>query len=141
MSRPDTPEFWDIVTAVQDLDSAADDGTSIERLVSVDMPTLAYVARQRALRLGSRSPAMAAMWIDGFAAGRLYAQQQAKKETTDETATDDVIIPSDVWDEFLEQESVLNMESPGEVSMSAVVNELLRLIAEKKNDDQGGDDN
>ena len=77
MPRPEHPDFWEIAAAVQDLDSAVDDGTPIERVVSVDFESLMYVAMQRALRLGIQSPAVAAMWLDGFAAGALYGRREA----------------------------------------------------------------
>lgn len=41
-----------------------------------------------------------------------------------------VTIPGEVWTAFLEQESQLDQEHPGDVSLSAVVGELMRLLAE-----------
>lgn len=74
-NRPDHEDFWRIAAAVQDLDSAIDDGTPIERVAAVDLESLMYVAMQRALRMKSQSPAMAAMWLDGFSAGVLYGRR------------------------------------------------------------------
>ncbi|MEI7780347.1 MAG: hypothetical protein WCJ18_00305 [Planctomycetota bacterium] len=60
---------------VQDLDAAADDGVALERIIgAVDGESLAYVASQRALRIGSGKSLEAvaetgAAWIDGFMAG------------------------------------------------------------------------
>lgn len=42
-----------------------------------------------------------------------------------------VMIPGDVWRGFLAQESTLDDEHPGQVSLSAVVGELLRMTAER----------
>lgn len=41
-----------------------------------------------------------------------------------------VTIPGDVWRAFLAQETALDDEHPGPVSLSAVVGELHRMIAE-----------
>ena len=41
-----------------------------------------------------------------------------------------VTIPGDVWRGFLAQETALDDEHPGPVSLSAVVGELHRMIAE-----------
>lgn len=40
-------------------------------------------------------------------------------------------IPGDVWRAFLAQETTLDDEHPGQVSLSAVVSELLRLTTER----------
>lgn len=45
-------------------------------------------------------------------------------------ACEAITIPDEVWTAFLEQEYQLNLEHPGEVSLSAVVGEILRLLAE-----------
>ncbi|OFJ54229.1 hypothetical protein BEL07_08350 [Mycolicibacterium grossiae] len=42
-----------------------------------------------------------------------------------------VMIPGDVWRSFLAQETTLDDEHPGQVSLSAVVAELLRMTAER----------
>jgi hypothetical protein len=42
-----------------------------------------------------------------------------------------VMIPGDVWRAFLAQETTLDDEHPGQVSLSAVVSELLRMTAER----------
>lgn len=42
-----------------------------------------------------------------------------------------VTIPGDVWRAFLAQETTLDDEHPGAVSLSAVVGELLGMIAER----------
>lgn len=42
-----------------------------------------------------------------------------------------VTIPGDVWRAFLAQETTLDDEHPGQVSLSAVVGELLRMTAER----------
>lgn len=41
-----------------------------------------------------------------------------------------VMIPGDVWRAFLAQETTLDDEHPGQVSLSAVVGELLRMTAD-----------
>lgn len=43
-----------------------------------------------------------------------------------------VMIPGDVWRAFLAQETALDDEHPGQVSLSAVVGELLRMNAERR---------
>lgn len=45
-------------------------------------------------------------------------------------ACEAVTIPGVVWTAFLEQEHQLDQEHPGDVTLSAVVGELLRLIAD-----------
>jgi hypothetical protein len=45
-------------------------------------------------------------------------------------ACEAITIPGEVWTAFLEQEYLLDQEHPGEVSLSAVVGELMRLLAE-----------
>ena len=40
------------------------------------------------------------------------------------------MIPGDVWRAFLAQETTLDDEHPGQVSLSAVVGELLRMTAD-----------
>ena len=42
----------------------------------------------------------------------------------------DVTIPGDVWSSFLAQETTLDDEHPGAVSLSAVVEEIMRMIAD-----------
>jgi hypothetical protein len=73
-NRPDHPDFWLMAECVQDLDAAADDGVSYERIIGpVDIRSLTYMATQRALRInvpGGLTLAYAgAGWIDGFMAG------------------------------------------------------------------------
>ncbi|MBU8821069.1 hypothetical protein KL864_35005 [Mycolicibacterium goodii] len=45
---------------------------------------------------------------------------------------DDGVIPGEVWTRFLQQEVQLDREHPGDVSVSAVVGEIQRLIAEHR---------
>lgn len=45
-------------------------------------------------------------------------------------ACEAVTIPGEVWRAFLAQESTLDDEHPGAVSLSAVVGELLRMVAD-----------
>lgn len=47
-------------------------------------------------------------------------------------AGDDGVIPGEVWTRFLEQEIQLDQEHPGDVSVTAVVGEIRRLIAEHR---------
>jgi hypothetical protein len=74
-NRPDHPDFWLMAECVQDVDAAADDGIAMERIIGkVDMNSLAYMASQRALRLGRGvdprvTAAIGAGWLDGFMAG------------------------------------------------------------------------
>ncbi|AGB27374.1 hypothetical protein Mycsm_07282 (plasmid) [Mycobacterium sp. JS623] len=53
-------------------------------------------------------------------------------------ACEATVIPGDVWRAFLAQESLLDDEAPGPVSLSAVVGELRRMIAEHQQADGGG---
>lgn len=89
-NRPDTPDFWRLAAVVQDFDSATDDGTAFDRLVSpiIDTESLIYVAQQRALRASMANPLtgrrpiidevkLAAVWIDAFVAGAMYAKRKA----------------------------------------------------------------
>ncbi|KEF94954.1 hypothetical protein K883_05379 [Mycobacterium sp. TKK-01-0059] len=48
-------------------------------------------------------------------------------------ACEAITIPDEVWTAFLDQEYQLNLEHRGEVSLSAVVGEILRLLAEHEN--------
>lgn len=50
-------------------------------------------------------------------------------------ACEAVTIPGEVWRAFLAQETTLDDEHPGAVSLSAVVGELLRMIAEHRQAD------
>ncbi len=74
-NRPDHPDFWLMAEIVQDLDAAADDGLSMQRIIGpVDAKSLAYMAGQRGLRakgLIAFDPraALGAAWLDGFMAG------------------------------------------------------------------------
>lgn len=84
MIRPDHPDFWLMAECVQDVDAAADDGVAIERIIGkVDMKSLAYMASQRALRMGTatRHPtaAVGAGWIDGFMAGVNFQKRKSSQ--------------------------------------------------------------
>lgn len=92
-NRPDHPDFWIMAEAVQDFDSAADDGTAMPRIVEsmVDLDSLLYMAEQRALRAAKMvNPFMArtpdteriklqSMWIDAFMAGALYQKYKSER--------------------------------------------------------------
>lgn len=83
-NRPEHADFWLMAEVVQDLDSAADDGTNFERLVApiVDPASLAYMASQRGLRAytmlsGGGQVRLSAAWLDGFIAGAMYQKRKA----------------------------------------------------------------
>lgn len=92
-NRPDHADFWLLAEIVQDFDSAADDGTKFDRLVApiVDIPSLTYVAEQRALRMQmadnplivqsaqTRMIKLQAAWIDGFVAGASFHKRKGGK--------------------------------------------------------------
>lgn len=92
-NRPDTADFWLLAEVVQDFDSAADDGTPIDRLIApiVDMDSLVYMAQQRALRAQmadnpliaqSKLPLevkLAGLWMEGFAAGAQFQKRKGRK--------------------------------------------------------------
>lgn len=50
---------------------------------------------------------------------------------------DDGVIPGEVWTRFLQQEMQLDQEHPGDVSVTAVVGEIQRLIAEHRREAGG----
>lgn len=52
-------------------------------------------------------------------------------------AGEDGVIPGEVWTRFLQQETQLDQEHPGDVSMTAVVGEIQRLIAEYRRESGG----
>lgn len=85
-NRPDTDDFWLMAEIVQDLDSAADDGTKLDRLVSpiVDTASLAYMASQRGLRAytmlsGGGQVRLSAAWLEGFVAGAMYLKRKTER--------------------------------------------------------------
>jgi len=88
-NRPDHPDFWLMAECVQDVDTAADDGLAMERIIGkVDMKSLAYMASQRALRMKvAQSPvgfpmqtaAIGAGWIDGFMAGVNFQKRRSSQ--------------------------------------------------------------
>lgn len=81
-NRPTHDDFWLLCEIVQDYDSAADDGATVEQLVNpvVDLESLLYTAEQRALRASKalRDPflALQAMWLDAFIVGALYQKRK-----------------------------------------------------------------
>lgn len=88
MSRPRHDDFWLLAEVVQDLDTAAVDGLTIERISDVDVESIAYVAIERGKRIaaiehGSLSPCAAAIlaggaWIDGFVTGVNFQKRRAQ---------------------------------------------------------------
>ena len=85
MKRPQHDDFWLMAAIVQDLDAAADDGIAMERIIgAIDGESLAYVANQRALRMGGGILTGAA-WLDGFIAG---ANFNKRKNQISETLTE-----------------------------------------------------
>jgi hypothetical protein len=84
MKRPDHDDFWLMAEVVQDLDSAADDGTAMERIIGrIDLESLAYVASQRILRIPGATLAdaatLGAQWIDGFMAGVNFNKRKTER--------------------------------------------------------------
>lgn len=51
---------------------------------------------------------------------------------------DEMVIPGSVWTRFLEQEMQLDRERPGDVSLSAVVSEIGRLMGEQTRSQPAG---
>lgn len=85
MQRPDHDDFWLMAEVVQDLDSAADDGTAMERIIGqIDLESLAYVASQRILRIPGATAAQAAtlgaQWIDGFMTGVNFNKRRTERQ-------------------------------------------------------------
>lgn len=91
-NRPDHPDFWRLSEVVLQLDGAIDEAEDKEavweRVVSdiVDIPSLEYMAEQRALRaVGSAAPValitkLTALYLDGFCAGAKFAAEDRKEE-------------------------------------------------------------
>lgn len=78
--QPDHDDFWLMVEVVQDLNNAGDDGVPLTKIVSdIDLPSLVYMAEQRALRveqvLASMDTPMdpqvvyASVWMEAFKSG------------------------------------------------------------------------
>jgi hypothetical protein len=85
MQRPDHDDFWLLAEVVQDLDAAAEDGTTMEKIIGkIDLESLAYVASQRILRLPGMTKVQAASlggaWIDGFMAGVNFNKRRTAEE-------------------------------------------------------------
>jgi hypothetical protein len=83
-NRPQHPDFWRLADAVLENDAAVEDGTGIEEFLApyVDLPSLAYMAEQRAALYLSRAglpvdlaPFVAAGWVDGWIAGVKYQEK------------------------------------------------------------------
>lgn len=87
-NRPDHPDFWLLSETMVDIDSAADDGTSADRVLNpmVDSSSVMYAASQRGLRahrmLSGGRTAFAAAWLDGFMVGALYRQRRLERKMT-----------------------------------------------------------
>ena len=89
MNRPDHDDFWLMAEVVQDLDAAADDELTIERISDVDVNSMGYVALQRGKRLAAAEsnlnvPFIAEVfaggaWIDGFLTGVNFQKRKARK--------------------------------------------------------------
>lgn len=78
--RPDHPDFWLMAEVVQDLDNAADDGLSADRIVAdLDMTSVAYMAEQRALRAQAGGMVPAALWFDAFVMGVMFQRRKSSK--------------------------------------------------------------
>jgi hypothetical protein len=75
--RPSHPDFWRLVSVVNQIDGAATEGgKSVEEIYAdiADLPSVLYMAEQRGLRIGvDRVPAQI-LWLDAFAAGVRFTQ-------------------------------------------------------------------
>lgn len=89
--RPDHPDFWEMVDAVQEMDNLADSGEgSIQAFFEVmgfDADSLAYMARQRGLRAvrvfpdsGDQVRGMGASWMDGFMTAMVMMRHRQSAE-------------------------------------------------------------
>lgn len=85
-NRPDHDDFRLMAEVVRGLDSAADDGTSFDQLITplIDPESLAYMASQRGLRAYTMLSVggqvhLSAAWLDGFVAGALYQKTKTKR--------------------------------------------------------------
>ena len=87
MNRPDHPQLERMLAAIVSLDEASDNGTSFAEVIGdIDLDSLAYVARQRALRAAmilaepvDRNQQIMATWLDGFMAGVKFQQMGGGK--------------------------------------------------------------
>lgn len=81
-NRPTHPDYWLMAEVVQDLDAAAEDGMSADRIVGdLDMASVAYMASQRVLRAQNllKGSAMAPLWFDAFVIGVMYQRRKDQR--------------------------------------------------------------
>jgi len=94
--RPDHPDFWKLSEIINHFDDLADKGMDlmdVAILKGLDLKSLVYMAKQRALRAldtykdteaypeGSTNEEtrVAASWLDGFMAGQDFGEDRAKR--------------------------------------------------------------
>lgn len=81
-NRPSHPDFWLMAEVAQDLDAAAENHVPIESIVGdLDLPSLAYMAEQRALRAQKYLPGTprdhhAPLWFEAFIMGTMYQRRK-----------------------------------------------------------------
>lgn len=90
--RPNVPEFWQLSEIILRMDGISEGDNSEEafnKLLAEVIPAevLSYMSAQRALhatmRTGIEPIHFAAMWLDGFMAGALYAKKYPKEVSDD----------------------------------------------------------
>lgn len=81
-NRPDHPDFWLIAEVIQDLDSAAEDGLSVDRIVAdLDVASVMYAASQRGLRayhlpVDGWTTKLSTTWFEAFIMGVMYQRRK-----------------------------------------------------------------
>jgi len=88
--RPEHPDFWGLSEIITTMDDTAD--TKGPHIVwqedGVDITSLTYMARQRALRAknllvgATEKEKLTIMWLDAFTAGLRFARKQAQPTIT-----------------------------------------------------------
>lgn len=80
--RPEHPDFWLMAEVIQDLDTAAEDGVSIESIVKdLDLPSVAYMGTQRGLRayhlpVDGWTTKLSTAWFEAFIMGVMYQRRK-----------------------------------------------------------------
>lgn len=84
--RPAHPDFWRMSAVVKMHDKMCDEGTEedsgLARTIQVDIASLGYMAKQRAMRAedlldqADAHEKLVLMWIDAFTAGQRFEQSK-----------------------------------------------------------------
>jgi hypothetical protein len=91
--QPDHEDFWLMVEIVQDLNNAGDDDVPLTKIVSdIDLPSLTYMAEQRAMRVEQILESMdtpldpqiayASVWMEAFKSGIEFQKRRDLRKAT-----------------------------------------------------------